>query len=349
MNIETMPDLSEAIARLDAAEATETPPPAPAQEQAHAEPTETPAAPTSTDTAPKPNSISTDTPAAVDPTKPAEPVKKLETKQPTGNFGKDKQRRDDSWKALNAEKESFAKERSSYEALKAAHTREVEQFKVQQAKKANAFTPEQYEQAAQNRVGQSTQQDEQADAWEARAEQLENAGNFKGAEQAKANAKQLREQAILGRAQSKQFKEMADNQRRNPDPTLEQIRQKNDQQMRGYTLKAVEQWPEFGKQGSEFQKQVAQGLQDARKLGLEVNDNPALLYYAARLVAGETTAARVPAMEKELGVLRARVKELESFTAPGGGSASVQRQSQANQPLNDDQELEYLRQEAARR
>lgn len=345
MNVDDMPDLTDAMARLDAAEQAEIQTPDSGQAQTDgAIPQATPPEPDTTDVVANPDSLPSDTPAAAEP-KPAEPASKkpVTTDPKASSFTKDKQRRDDSWKALNTEKTTFKTERDQFEALKLSHQREVERFKTDQAKASNKFTPEQYEQAAQQRetaVGGLT---EQAEAWDARAEKLEGNGDFKGAAMAKAKADEIREQALLNKAQIRQFKDMAAQMRANPDPTLEQIKQKREHEMREYTLAAVGKWPDFGVRDSEFQKKVTAELQEARKSGIEVNENPSLMYHAARLVAAETAAASVPAKDKELGELRAKVKKLEALTAPGGGAGSIQTQPSGNVPRTDAEEESDLR------
>lgn len=344
---EDTPDLEAAMARLDAAEAAEQPIAREHQVQADGElPAKAPEQ-TANDGIANPDSLSTDTPAAAD-TKPAEPISKQTPPDPkASSFAKDKVRRDDSWKALNTEKSAFQQERSQFEALKQSHSREVERFQVERAKANQKFTPEQYEQAAQQRETAIGGLNEQAEAWEARAEKLEGAGDFKGAAQAKLQADNLKEQALASKLQARQFKDMAAQLRQNPDPTMEQVKAKNEHAMREYTLQAVSKWPKFAEQNGEFQKKVAQELQAARQQGLEVNEVPVLLYHAARLVAAETEAARVPVLDKELGQLRAKVKELEALTAPGGGSGSIQRQPTGNVAKSDEEEGAELRSLAA--
>lgn len=351
MKIEEMSDLTDAMAKLDAAEAAEPAITQEGQVQTHGDTTATPPQPTSTDVAPKSDSLTTDTPAAADP-KTAEPTKTQTTKQPdkSSAFAKDQQRRDTSWKAINAEKAALVEQQNQLKASQEAHQRQVDQHKLQQAKAQSQFTPDQIEARATERGNDAARALEQAEAWQARADKLEGEGKMKDAARAQMQADQLKEQAAESKAMAKALKARADQVRQAPpDKTLEQHKAKLDQQMRGYTLKAVEQWPEFGKNGSEFQKAVAAGLQEARSFGLEVNENPALIHYAARLVAGETAAARVPAMEKELGELRAKVKDLEGLTAPGGGSAAVQRQQGGNTSKTDAEEEAELRAEAAAR
>jgi hypothetical protein len=296
----------------------------------------------------KPNEISTDTPATAE-SKPAEsPKPKIETQKPKdtrSDFAKAQERKDTSWKALQADREAFAKEKAAIAAERALHQREVEAWKVRQAKAANKYSPEEYDIGAERMTQIATSHDQQAEAFEARAEKLEGDGEFSKAEQAKAKARELRESAAGQRIQAKNAKEYAAHLRQNPDPTLEQITARNKQAARDYTLKAVEQWPEFGKQGSEFQQKAAGYLQNLKQQGMDANENPALWFHVAQFVAAESAAARVPAMEKELGETRARVKELELLVTPGGGQAAAQVQP-LKSTLTDEEELEALRREA---
>lgn len=340
-----MPDLNDAMSRLEAAEAAEQPITQDVKVQTDGDSPATPPEPASDDIAPQPDPLPSDTPAAAYP-KPAEPAKTPNPKTADKGtpFAKDKLRRDDSWKALNEQKATVAQQEAQLRARTEAHQREVENWKLQQAKSKTQYTPEQIEARASQHANSAASATEQAEAFQAQADAMENAGNLKGAAQAQLKADAMKEQANEAKAMAKALKRQADIVRQQPpDNTLVQHKAKLDQQMRGYTMKAVEQWPEFGKKDSQFQKSVASGLQEASKMGLDVNENPGLLYYAARLVAGETAAARVPAMEKELGELRAKVKELDGLTAPGGGKGSAQRQPSGTAPKTDAEEESELR------
>lgn len=348
-----LPDVPEAMDRLLAAEAAETTDPI-VTTPTEAEPV-IPDQPgdTDTSTADKPDTLPTDTPAAAEP-KPTEPntePKPGDTKPVDANaskFAKDKARRDDSWKALNAEKVTLETTRKEIDAKQAEFTRREEQFKLQQAKASQKFTPEQYEQAGQNKLTVAGQYDLQADGLEARAAKLEGEGKYVEAATAQQQAKAAREAAAAERGLARQMKSMADHVRKNPDPTVAQIQARNQEHMKHYTLEAAKNWPELTKQGSEFQKQVANHLNESKKQGIDPQEYPIMMYHAARLTAAESAAARVPGMEKQLGELKAKVKELEGLTAPGGGSPSASRIPEAG-AMTDEEEGEQLRSAALTR
>lgn len=337
--------LEAAMARLEAAEAAEPPIPAPLLEQKDGntpelkEPTQA-AAQTTEEGETKPDSLPTDTPAEAAKPKPAT---NTPPKQEEGSkFARDKARRDDSWKALNAEKEAHAKAVATLKAEQDLLARERAQLQEQRAKVSNKYTPEQYEQAAASKAQESESLDLQADGLERKAEKAEENGEFGQAEKFKAQAKEMRDAATYQRGVARQMKEYGEHLRKNPEPTVQQIQAQKQQQVRDYTLKAAQSWPDLAKDGSPFQQTVARHLQAAREAGLDVNEHPSLMYHCARLTAAETAAARVPGMEKELGELRAKVKELETLTAPGGGQSSAQV-IQMPKTLTHEQEGEELR------
>lgn len=346
--LETMPDLNDAIARLDAAEAAETPPPEPGQvKQAEQEPQQ-PVVP-QTDGKETPNEISTaGTPAAAEP-KPTGQQSETTPKAGDKNksaFAKDQERRDTSWKALNVAKDALQKEQDAFKAQQELHQREVTQFKQKSAKQA--YTPEQYEQASAQKLLLSQRLDLEAEGLEARAEKLEADAKYGEAENLRVQAKDRRETAAAQRGLARQMKETAAEVRQNPDPTAQQVQAQQAQRMRDYTLKAAQQWPDLAKDGSQFQKDVAAHLKAAAEQGIDPNEHPIMMYHAARLTAAETAAARVPVMEKELGEMRAKVKELEALTAPGGGSPSATKFPK-ERPLTDEEEGQELRQLALQR
>jgi hypothetical protein len=262
-------------------------------------------------------------------------------------FSKDQQRRDTSWKALNAEKEKFRAEQETLRQEREQWQRQREQEAVKSAR--GRYTPEQYEQAAGNMAEQARTLDLQAKGLEAEAQKLEDEGKYKEAEKARAQAQDLKEDAAYQRKSAVNAKAQAEHVRKNPDPTLQAVQQRNQQAMQHFTLEAAKKWPEFAKEGGDFQKKVVGELQAARKLGIDVNESPALMYHAVRLVAAETAAARVPTLEQELGEAKAKVKELELLTAPGGGQDSARR-GETSAPKFDemsaDQQLAALSQAA---
>lgn len=348
-NDQTMTD---AMARLNEAEASE---PAPTPEKFVQ--TDDPAPSVEGD--PKPEGETpTDSPAGTpaDAKPPVEdtvnPVKKDAksdlTRKGNGQFANDAVRRDKSWKALNAEKEAFTKEREALATQKTQLEQQQQQFQQRQAKANNRFTPEQYEQAATNKANEAEQLLLQADGVDRRADKLEEAGKAGEAELERRKASDLREQATGNKHIAKQYKQFAEHARKNPDPTAAQVAQQNQQKIQAYTIEAAKQWPQLAVKDSPFQQAMVRILGEARKAGLDENENPALRYHAARLVAAELASARVPDLEKKLGAAQARVKELEAFTAPGGGVGSVQTPSNKSfEELSEAEQEAQLRSQAA--
>jgi hypothetical protein len=352
--IAEMPDLSDAMARLEAAEASET---SIAQtELTQPEPSEEPqATPLASDGAEAPKPISTDTPSAAD-AKPAEAAEKktdVETKpdatpkpgEKQSKFKADQQRRDDSWKKLNEEKAELKAQRDQFTTERNALQQERTRLQVDRARVNQRYTPEQYEQAATNKLAGLSALELQADGLESRAQKLEDEGKSREAGQARDKAQDIREQIAAEKHTAKQMQGMAAHLRANPDKTLEQHKAEMARQKQHYLVEAAKKWPELGQDKSPFQQKMAGMLQNLRQRGFDANEHPALFYDVARLVAAETAAERVPGMETELGQLRARVKELEALTAPGGGSAAVQQMPAASAKTDADEEAE-LRQMA---
>lgn len=277
------------------------------------------------DSLPKPS-----TPAAAEPKeKPTEPQKKNETQEQGSKFAKDKARRDDSWKALNADKELTRKEKEQVAADRAALQREREQWEQQRAKSSAKYKPEDYEQYSLQAADRAKSYELQAKGLEKEAEELEGDGKYSEAQQQKARASELREAAIVQKHQAKEAKKQADYLRANPEPTAKQFQEKTEAQKRDWTMRAAEKWPDLAKEGSEFQKTVIGHLQALAKDAPELAEYPGIIYHVARLTAAEAEnksfAARVPALEKELGEAKARVKELELLTSPGGGNSAATR------------------------
>lgn len=267
-------------------------------------------------------------------------------KKPEGSqFAKDAKRRDESWKALNAEKEQFKTEREAFARERERLTQERAQLESQRAKSASKYTPEQYEEAAKRNAAEADQLELQARGLESQVREFEDDGKYTEAESAKARAKDLRERAAFAKGTARQLTEFAQQKRANPDPTLEQIKAKSAAAIRDFTIKAAQEWPDLLKDGSAFQQAVAKNIQEARAAGLDENEFPVVRYQAARMAALAAASARVPGLEKSLAEATARVKELEALTTPGGGKPSVQQQP-ARRPLTDEEEFEALRAEA---
>lgn len=349
--IEELPDIDAALARLDAAEAAETQAAPTATETADEQVLDQPGDTTGDGVEPQPDSKPTDTPAGAEPKQPTEP-KDTETPKPgekpanepnKSKFAKDQERRDRSWKALNTEKEAHAKAVADFKAQQQAFEQQKQRFESERTKASQKYTPEQYETASGSKVKVAQELDLQADGMEARAAKLDEEGKYGEAQLLKNQAREKREQAAGERGLSRQLKQMADHLRANPDPSAQQVAQQQQAAMKHYTLEAAKQWPDVAKEGSEFQKTMAGHLKAAADAGLDPKEFPVLMYHAARLTAAETDAARVPGMEKELVGLRAKVKELEALTNPGGGRTAAQQLPAKTSPKTLEEEGEELR------
>lgn len=349
----------ERLAAAEAAEFGASEVPAEAVEVDAAAQQPAPGAESGTETTPK--TLSSDTPAAAAAPKPGEPAaapqKKDETqgnqaKPEPSKYQKSIERGFTNWKEF---KEWETKTRSELDSKSKTHEQkerdlqlQVQKFEQQRAKTNAKVNPDQCDAWAATQLKEVENCELKAKGLEAEAEKLETDGNFKGAQAKREEAKGLNRRAAYLEGKAKEATDMAAHLRKNPDPTSQQIEAKQARELQHYTVEAAKQWPDLGVKGSEFQKQMVVHEQALQKQGFSVKEMPILRYHVARLVAAETAAARVPAMNKELGDLRAKVKELELLTSPGGGDSAVARQA-SDAPLTDDQEEAELRAEAARR
>jgi hypothetical protein len=294
-----------------------------------------------------PTQVSTDTPATAK-TPVAEPVKKDDEKVEKNTFRKDQERLQKTWKAVNDRKAALDAQEAAYKA-NIAQLAVREQRIQQQAAKANApkYTPEQYDTAATTMANNAETLELQATGMEAKAQQLEDAGNYAGAEQARAHAKELRKQSNVQEAHAKQAKNTAAHMRANPDKSAEQAKATDEAHRKHYSLEAAKRWPDLTKTDSEFTKIVAGHLRVVEAQYPAMMEEPSIIFHMARLTAAEIAAARVPVMDKELGELRAKVKELEALTNPGGGTGSVQQAHGSEALLTLEQEEAELRQMAS--
>jgi hypothetical protein len=330
--ISELPDIDAALARLEAAEAEQVSPRPEAQVQTESEVQQSAPKAEATADQKTPEVNSTDTPAATDKKNDAPETtpksEKTDAKTPDAPttpdnrspFAKNAERLDKTWKAVNERKTQLETREQQLTAREQAIQRREQEITAKAAKAERKFTPEQYEQAAQNKLNAIGNLDVQADGWDKRAAELEAGGKYADADRAREQAKALREQASAARVTAGQMKAYANHLRQNPDPTAQQIQAKQEQAKQFYTVEAAKAWPELAKSGSQFQKDVTAQLQEAAKNGLDANEHPVLIYHAANLVAHKAAAARVPGLEKTIEGLKAKVGELEKLTTPGGGT-----------------------------
>lgn len=230
-------------------------------------------------------------------------VKQDKPKDKASKFAADAARRDTSWKALDTEKKTF---RDEVTRQKAELQTAIEKFNADVAEHRKSQTPEAYDQMALKEAAK------QRDLMKAVAE-AETAGDFDKSEQLKAEA------AVAARFEN-MAKAKADDLRKNPPPSVKQQQEQFTANQREWILKAATDFPEYGKKGSELQSATAEVFKSLTTQEPEASRLPGLVYYCVRMAAAETAAARVPVMEKELGELRAKVKELDAATNPVPGT-----------------------------
>lgn len=220
-----------------------------------------------------------------------QPKSPEENKQ--SKFAADKQRRDDSWKALNAEKEETRALRKRCEEDLAALKRERQALEEEKTKAAQPkFKPEEYETKAAE--------------WERLAGVLEGEGKF--------------EEAAVLKYRARVAKEYAADLRKNPPPAP-----KTDEQAKADSEKVMKEW--YSKGALECPAAAKYGTPENAKLQELIKAEPGLLedpkamYYGLRLVTAETAAARASSLEKDLGEARAKIKELEGKLTVTDGNA----------------------------
>ncbi len=301
-------------------------------EAADADPNAQPAAPAPAESAPEgdrtaqpakeesdsPETPPPGTPATEEPAKPATEQPAADNKAAT-KFAKNQARLQGTWKEVNERKAEIEKRLVEANEKFAEITKREAALKAAEAK-ANQpkYKPEDYENASVQ--------------WLKEAESLEAAGKF--------------DEADAKRVQARQAVEYAKQIRANPPaaPVTDAQAEAN------FKAQQKEWW---SKAAIDFPAVVKKDSAEAQSLAALVKSEPAVIndpkgmYYAARLVCAETSAARVPAMEKETGELRAKVKELnEKLAISGDGAVTIQHGQKAfNEKTEAEQEAE-LRREA---
>ena len=177
------------------------------------------------------------------------------------------------------------------------------QAEREQAEAAKYKPPEFYESGARNMLAQ--------------AETLEANGDYDKADELRATAKLAAKHA--------------QDLRLNPPPpvkTDDQRQQQLEAERKEWGSKTAIDFPAIvKKEGSPEQAALNEfcktnpGILGFDASGRQVILDPKALYFAARLVTAETAIAGLPALQKELGALRAKVKEFNEKSAPAGGGA----------------------------
>jgi len=253
-------------------------------------------------------------------------------------YAKDFARRVVTWKELNAAKDELeaakTKANTDLQGAIAKFNADVQAF---QAERSNSTpTPEKYEAFAR-------QCSDNAKVKRAEAITAENDGKVEDAEKLRDEAKFLDRDAQSATASAEHLK-------KNPPPNDKQRQEKFVVDQKQWIGKAVTDFPEFGKKDSELQKQVAEVFKAITAQNPAYSKMPDFVYHCARIANAETTSVRVPAMEKELGELRTKVKELEALTNPtpqGGTPRASGSGTKAYEDMSMEEQYEYLKQEAS--
>jgi hypothetical protein len=224
------------------------------------------------------------------PEKSAEPDDKAKSK-----YAQSQERRDKSWKALNEEKAAFTKQQEQLKADRDALVIERKKLEGERQKLSQPkHTPEEVEFTAK--------------AWEREAEALEAQGKYEEADEKRLLAKQAK--AWAGELRANPPK---------PSQTDQEAQAEYDKLQKQWWSKAVIDFPALGKEASP-EAVMLKGLVEANP---HILKDPEGLYWAGRLAVAETSAATVPKMEKELGELRAKVKDLNEKLAVSGDSIQL--------------------------
>ena len=254
-------------------------------------------------------------------------------------YAKDFNRRLVTWTEINAQKDGIAAERAKFDGeLKQARVKfdaDVAEFNAK--RNESTPTPEKYEAFAAKC----------ADAAKVkRAEAITAANDGKVEESEKLND----EAKFLDR-DANAAKSSAEHVRKNPPPDAKATNEKFAAEQKTWIGKAVTDFPEFGKKDSELQKAVSEVFRQAVAGNPRLAKLPDLVYYCARIAAAESAANRVPALTKELGELRTKVKDLEVLTNPvgGGSAATAPRGAKSWDSMSSEEQFESLRAEASQR
>jgi len=212
-------------------------------------------------------------------------------------------------KAQERQKRSWDELNAQKEALKA----EKDAFEKERAEHAKAR--------------EAAEKEFSPEAYDEAARKFEEQGKFDLAELAKAKAAELRK-----------------NPPKSPRENAEIANAEQAKQSKEWALKAGIDFPELAKTNSPLQVRVAQLFKEEPDL----KAHPKGIYVAARIASLEAAAAGVTEKDKELGTLRARVKELEKLTSPGGGgsAAAIAAGEKPFEQKSEEEQLAELQKEA---
>jgi hypothetical protein len=252
-----------------------------------------------------------------------------------GKYAKDAVRNDRSWRVLDETKEKFKVEmeqrQKSLQGAIAKFNADVKQFQTE--RDANRQTPERFDVYANT---------------------LETDAKLKEAQRLTAQAngdleseRKLDNEVAIIRNEVDKARKMAQHLRQNPPPNAKQIQEKFKADQNTWIEKANVDFPEFAKKDTPVRNAAVETYKEITAADPQLAQLPGLIYHCVRYAAAKTAADRVPSLDKELGELRTKVKELELLTnpTPQGGIA----RSQGAKSFDDmtlDEQYEQLRRES---
>lgn len=267
---------------------------------------------------------SDDTPTTAESSQ--EPAKsKPEVKETKSSYARSIERGFTNWKEFNEWK---AGERARIEAEKAAIQAERQALQTQ---KPPEMTPDTYRTWAEQTEARSA-------LLEKRATAAEDAGNFDQAEK-------LREEAAELKIDARRAYRKAEELTANPPPTTQQQAAQVEATKREWYSKAQIDFPNAAKPGTPESEALTALL--TQNPDIAAPQNAEQMYWACRLVTGETAAARVPTLTKQVSDLTAKIKELEGKLAiPSDDTVHRQNGNVPFAQMSQDDQFAQLEREA---
>jgi hypothetical protein len=233
-------------------------------------------------------------------------------------YAKARERLEKTWTSVNARKAELDSQAAALDQQRAEVVRQRAEL---DAIKRQAEQPQH---APEDILRASQQKRRDADALRMQAKRAEDAGNL----QEQARLTKLADRAEMTADDLAQWAEQV---RRNPPAGFAERAAQFEQQRKSWTLEAAKAFPDLVQQNSPFQQTVAGHLNALARQDPALLAHPSVIYHVCRLTAAEAAArqhqaqsqaaaARVSSLEKELGELKAKVKEYETLTAPGGST-----------------------------
>ena len=249
----------------------------------------------------------------------------------------------------------LAKKLVRWDNIKTEETRVMSLAKQENAKLQSAI-------AKFNQDVQTFRSEQQAAApapekYEAYAEKCRQTATLKKAEATLAEqngdfdkAEALKQEALLASADADRAVKAADHARKNPPLDAKKQAEQFQIHQKSWIDKAAIDFPEFAKKDSSVQKEAAQYFREMVAKEPAVAKLPGFIYYAAERAALKMAAEKVPALEKEVGELRTKVKDLDALTNPvprsiGGVSRGGSAPKKFEQ-LSAEEQYEQLRKES---